>query len=94
MKLYIETSVPNFLVSEQDSIEKQKITEQFFKEKIAGHEVFISDLVLKEIENAPETKRDKLKNIITKYKLQALKLTKEANNLAEEYLKEGIKIFN
>lgn len=90
MKIYIETSVPNFLVSTQDSIEKQEITKQFFKEKIAGHSVFISDLVLKEIENAPESKRDKLRKVISEYKIRALKLTKEAQGLAEEYLKEGI----
>lgn len=31
MKLYIETSVPNFLFSTQDSVERQTITKNFLK---------------------------------------------------------------
>lgn len=89
MKLYIETSVPNFLFHD-DSLEKQKITKIFFKEKLINHEGFISDLVLNEIEKSPEPKRSRLKEIIFENKLIALKLSNEAKVLADRYVEVGI----
>ena len=46
MKIYLETSVINFLFAE-DAPEKMKITEEFFN-IIDEYEVFISDIVLLE----------------------------------------------
>ena len=89
MKLYLESSVPNFLFHE-DSPDKQKITKLFFKEKLIYHKGFISDLVLNELEKTPEPKRTKLKNALIEHKLTALKLTKEAEILADKYIQEGI----
>lgn len=89
MKLYIETSVPNFLLH-KDSPEKQKITDIFFKEKVIEHEPFISDLVLEEIEKSPEPRRSQLRSIIIKNKLKALKLTNEARELAKDYVENKI----
>src|SRR3989344_9123177 len=88
MKLYVETSVLNFLFH-KDSPEKKKITNIFFKEKLTGHEIYISDMVLEEIEKSPEPRKSELKSIITKKKLKALKLTNEAKELAKEYVKNG-----
>lgn len=89
MKIYLESSVPNFLFHD-DSPEKQEITKKFFKEKLIKHKGFISDLVLDELEKTPEPKRSKLKEIIIKHKLKALKLNEKAKVLAEKYIQEGI----
>ena len=89
MKIYLESSVPNFLFH-SDSPEKQEITKKFFQEKLSKNKGFISDLVLDELEKTPEPKRSKLRDVITKHKLKALKLTKEARVLAEKYIEEGI----
>jgi predicted nucleic acid-binding protein len=88
MKLYIETSVINFLFAE-DSLEKMKITKEFFN-NIAKYQIYISDIVLLEIEQAPEQKRKKLMKIITKYKMKALESNEEAEKLADKYVSEGI----
>ncbi len=46
MKLYIETTVPNFLFAD-DAPENKAATEEFFKWlKICGDELFTSALVL------------------------------------------------
>lgn len=63
MKIYIETSVPNFLVSEQDSIEKQEITKNFFKNIVPKHECFVSDIYILEAEDAPQEKQKQLLSI-------------------------------
>ena len=48
-----------------------KITQEFFN-LIDEYEIFISDIVLLEIEQAPEPKKELLLNIINKYKMRAL----------------------
>jgi len=50
MKIYLETSVINFLFAE-DAPEKMKVTQEFFN-IINEFEVYISDIVLLEIEQA------------------------------------------
>ncbi len=88
MKIYLETSVINFLFAE-DSPEKMRITQEFFN-IINEYEIYISDIVLLEIEQAPEQKKELLMNIINKYKIRALENTEEIENLADIYIKEGI----
>jgi len=88
VKIYIETSVINFLFAE-DSPEKMKITQEFFN-IIEEYEVFISDIVLLEIDQAPEQKKALLSDVITMYKMKALESTEEAEKLADNYIKEGV----
>ena len=88
MKLYIETSVPNFLFSIQDSLEKQAITKDFFKNVVPKHDCFVSDIYILEAENASPEKQKQLKSIITKYNLKLLEKTKTAEKLAEKYQEE------
>ncbi|MEE9377740.1 MAG: PIN domain-containing protein [Candidatus Lokiarchaeia archaeon] len=88
MKIYLETSVINFLFAE-DAPEKMKITQEFFN-VIDEYEVFISDIVLLEIEQATEQKKEMLSNIISKYKMRALESSEQIENLAKVYVKEGI----
>ena len=88
MKIYLETSVINFLFAE-DAPEKKRITEEFFS-VIEEYEVFISDLVLLEIEQSKEQKKKLLLNIIKKYKMRALESSDKIENLAQIYVNEGI----
>ena len=58
MKLYIETSVPNFLFTE-DAPEKRRVTEVFFEWlALSEHKVFSSEIVFEELKEAPEAKSD------------------------------------
>ena len=88
MKIYLETSVINFLYAE-DSPEKMKITKEFFN-IIDEYEVFISDIVLLEIEQASEQKKELLLSIINKYKIRALESSEQVEKLADVYVNEGI----
>jgi len=95
MKIYLETSVINFLFAE-DAPEKMKITREFFN-LIEEYEVFISDIVLLEIEQASEQKKEMLLNVVKKYKMRALETSEQIEKLAEAYVNEGIipkKYFN
>ena len=88
MKLYIETSVPNFLFSIQDSLEKQTITQGFFKNVVLKHDCYVSDIYILEAENANPEKQKQLKSVITQYNLKVLEKTKAAEKLAEKYHEE------
>ena len=88
MKLYLETSVINFLFAE-DAPEKMKITQEFFN-IIAEYEIYISDIVILEIEQAPEHKKNSLLEIISKYKMKALESNDYTEKLADIYVSEGI----
>jgi len=89
MKLYIESSVPNFLLAD-DAPEKREITKKFFEQDIKKFDLFISDLVLDEISKSPPEKKIKLRQIISKLTLKELKVDEESEKLAEEYLKAKI----
>jgi predicted nucleic acid-binding protein len=88
MKIYLETSVINFLFA-KDAPEKMRITQEFFN-VISDYDIFISDIVLLEIEQAPEEKKKSLMNVIKKNKIKALESTNEAEKLADIYVNEGI----
>ncbi|TXT62381.1 MAG: hypothetical protein BAJALOKI3v1_600002 [Promethearchaeota archaeon] len=88
MKIYLETSVINFLFA-KDAPEKMRITQEFFN-VISDYDIFISDIVLLEIEQAPEEKKKSLMNVIKKNKIKALESTDEAEKLADIYVNEGI----
>ena len=67
LKLYLETSVWNFFFAD-DAPEKRDITKRFFesiKENI--YEIFISEVVIREINDAPEPKRRVLFDLVNKY---------------------------
>lgn len=88
MKIYIETSVPNFLFSTQDSLERQTITKNFFKNVVPQHDPYVSDIYILEAESAPLEKQKQLKSVIKQYNLKVLEKTENAVNLAKEYQKE------
>ena len=89
MKLYIESSVPNFLFAD-DAPEKQNITKKFFEEDIKKFDLFISDLVLDEISKSPIEKKIKLREAMSKLILKELKIDGESEKLAEKYVKAKI----
>ena len=90
LKLYLDTSVWSFFFAD-DAPEKRDTTKSFFcsiGKKIYG--TFISEVVLREIDNAPEPKRGALFGLLKKYPPVELEVSEEASELAEEYMKRGI----
>jgi len=92
LKLYLDTSVLNFLFAE-DAPDFKNVTVDFFENYVAKgkYDVYISDVVIREIEKAPDaSKRNLLLDTAKKYSLRILLLTPEAIELSERYLAERI----
>ncbi len=92
LKIYLDTSVINFLFAD-DLPEFRKITEDFFENyvKKSKYLVYISDVVITEIEKTRDEKKKKLLlEAIEKYSLRILTLDKTSDTLARIYIKEKI----
>lgn len=89
MKIYIETSVINFLFA-TDEPEKMKKTQEFFENIAQKHEICISDVVLVEIERARSPKKDMLKAMILSLNPRILFSSYACEDLAKKYLEEKI----
>jgi len=90
IKYYLDTTVFNFKFADDDP-SKRKSTERFFQDltKIV-EEIFVSDVVLREIEGAEEPKKSLLKNLVKDTNPILLEVTSEVVELAERYITEGI----
>ena len=94
LKIYLDTSVISFVFAE-DSPEKQAITCEFFDDYLDKYNVFISDLVLTEIEQTQSIQlRNRLKNIVRKYQLETLDISETDQQhifgLAQKYIENKI----
>ena len=90
LKLYVETSVWGFFFAD-DAPEKRDVTKMFFASIGENlYEAFISEVVIREIGNAPEPKRTELFDLLKKYAPVELEITEEANELTEIYMEHGI----
>jgi predicted nucleic acid-binding protein len=78
-----------------DSPEKQSITKEFFEKYLSLYDVYISDLVLTEIENTRTAAlRNKLKQVVMEHSLKVIETAPEDQevvfNLAHRYIEEGV----
>ena len=90
LKLYLETSVWNFFFAD-DAPEKRDITKEFFDSVQKGfYEIYVSEVVFREINNAPEDKKAKLAKLIEQYAPIKLDTIEEAEKLANIYLDKKI----
>ena len=89
-KCYIEISVWNQLFH-KDRPDWKDITEIFFNNYEKNNiSLYISDITIREINNAPLPVFTKLSKTINKYSPLILRLNEEVFNLSKEYLKSGI----
>src|SRR5438093_10143453 len=90
MKLYLETTVPSFLFAD-DAPEKQQVTRQFFKWlAISPDKLYISELVLAELNRASPDVRNKLLEAVVGLPVENLSITDEAVDLAGRYVRDGV----
>ncbi len=88
LKLYLDTSIPSFLFA-ADAPDKQKITELLFKPEVRNqYEFYISGVVVREVERAPASLRERLFDALEDAAI--LELTEEIENLAQAYLKANV----
>jgi predicted nucleic acid-binding protein len=89
-KLYLETSVWNFYFAD-DAPEKKEATASFFEKiKEEKYEIYISEIVLEEIEKAEEKTKSKLINLINEYNPVILLLNEESKKLANDYINQDV----
>lgn len=89
--VYLETTIANYVFNNQYP-ERQQIAKKLFRlieEK--EFQAFVSDMVVKEVEKAPEPRRSKLIKLIKLIKkIKVLPVDKKVQHLAERYIKEGV----
>jgi predicted nucleic acid-binding protein len=91
VKLYIETTVPNFLFAD-DAPEKQSATVAFFEWLTTSpDELFPSELVFAELEQTPERSlREKLMTALANLDCVVFPLTPEAVGFPTRLIAEGV----
>jgi predicted nucleic acid-binding protein len=94
-KIYLDTSVINFLFAD-DAPEKKEITKQFFDTLISLgiYEAFISSFVIDEIINTTsESKRNELLRVVSDYPIEILeteKFKQSIDELSENYISNSV----
>jgi len=90
LKIYLETSVLNFMFAE-DSPEKMEATKKLFNEiKLGRFEPYVSAVVIQEIENASEQKKFQLMSLFEKFEINVIPAEDEMGDLADVYIREGL----
>jgi len=90
IKIYIDTSVLNFYFADDFPLEKTFTCRLFDAVRQGYYEAYISSTVLEEINAAEEEIREKLLSLVKDYELKVLVLNEEVENLAMEYISEGV----
>jgi hypothetical protein len=87
-KVYLDTTVPSAYCDER-APERQRLTVQFWAERLPNFEGVVSTIVLLEIKDAPDAvRRARLEDLIRG--LAVLEFDERANALAQEYVGRGI----
>ncbi len=90
LTLYLDTSVLNFALGAQDP-EKHEATLQLIEQVKTGvFQAAISEIVLIEINRAPDVIRRRLLKLIDRMPLTSLMVTGDARSLAQAYVAEGL----
>lgn len=87
-KVYLDTTIPSAYYDER-APERQRLTRQFWAERLSAFDAVISTIVLAEIRAAPAAeKRAKMEQFVSSFKV--LEFDAEADGLAQEYVRRGI----
>ena len=89
LRYYVDTSVWNFLL-EEDRPEHRAATERFFQHVPTGSSLYISEVVLREVERAPHPRGEALKRVLRQQAPRMLEISDEADALANRYVEEGL----
>lgn len=87
-KLYLDTSVSSAYFDSR-APDRQRLTQQFWNDRLSDFDPVISTVVLKEISDTPDPKkREEIEDLVAG--LAVLPLTEEATALAGEHIRQGI----
>lgn len=89
LKIYIETTIPNFLFAD-DALEEREITKKFFEViKTGNFDIYTSDAVIVEINRTRnENQRRSLLKALNG--IERLTVTLDCEELARDYIRKGI----
>ena len=92
LKIYLDTSVINFLFAD-DALDFKQVTVDFFDKYINDYEIFISDVVIFEINKTKNiNKKKQLLNVIEKYPIKLINIDDNTiiEKLANLYIQNKI----
>lgn len=90
IRVYLDTSVVSYL-DQQDAPEKMAETKEAWERiKDGDYEVFISTLVIDELQKCREPKRALLLNFLRQIKFTILEVNEETVRLAEKFIDFGV----
>lgn len=90
IRYYIETSVFSFVFAEDD-LKRRDLTKKFLDSlQQESAEIYISAVLIDEINEAPEQLKKKLLELIEKYQPILLSIDNETKELADKYVGEKI----
>ena len=87
-RLYLDTTVPSAYIDAR-APDRQRLTEEFWHDRLPSYEPMISALVIAEIRDTPDSdKRRRLEALVQSFAV--LPVTAEAEDLADEYVDRGV----
>lgn len=90
LKLYLDTTVWNFVFAD-DAPTYQTATKEFFKKvRLSRFEIFYSEAVIEEVEAAPLHRRQLIAKLLREVSPQKLEPQKEIQDLADKYIERGV----
>ena len=90
LRVYLDTSTVSHLFAD-DVPEKRDDTTHLWRDFIKSkYDIFISPLLIEELENCSEPRRSKMLGKLSEIQFQIISKTEEVNLLAKEYIKGGV----
>ena len=89
-KIYLKTTLFNFYFDEDRGFVYGSTIALFKEIAVGKYETFTSRFVIDELNNAPETKRNKMLNLILEHGIPILETDNEAVRIANLYIEEKI----
>ena len=90
IKVYLDTSVISYLDQQDAPTEMNQTHQVWEKIKSGKYDVYISDVVLRELNDCNEEKRNKLLEYLKEIEFQTIEITDKTMKLAEKFIDFGV----
>lgn len=90
LKLYLDTTVWNFAFADDAPDHKSETLEFFAKVRLGLFDIYTSDVVLKELLDAPKARREQVMALSDEVGPRLLESSPEIERLASVYLAKGV----
>jgi len=90
IKVYLDTSVISYLDQKDAPAEMDQTHQVWEKIKSGKYDVYISDVVLRELNDCNEEKKNKLLKYLKEIQFQTVEITDKTMKLAEKFIDFGV----